>query len=104
VTSLPDIQDLLWCLLAGVVVSRHLLEFDLPVAGPGVRDLVASLVLRGAKVKQQLAVRNAALVGVGDGSAIGVAVGARDDRVHDADVGGEAGLEVEVEVRRGRGG
>ena len=72
-------------------------EIDLPVADPGVGDLVPGLVLGSTQVEQQPTALDLALVVVGDRGALAVAVGAVDDRVLDAVVVAKVGGELEVD-------
>ena len=64
-------------------------------------DLVASLILRGSQIKQQLAVRGAADIAVRDGGTVSVAICTSDHGVLDAVGVGDGGFEIEVYVGGG---
>jgi hypothetical protein len=98
VTSVPDIQVLLFRLLAMSQVKSGSQQRSLPVANPGVRDLVASAFLCSAQIEQQLAVKDAAFVVVGElRRTRGFAVGAANYGVLDGGAGGEVRLQVEID-------
>jgi hypothetical protein len=69
----------------------------IPIAGPGVGNLVVGLLLRTAEVEEETAFGDVALVAVGHGKASAVAVGSILDGV-DGVADGEEGLHVEVDA------
>jgi hypothetical protein len=105
VTSLPDIQVLLCILLATSTLTEMFKRGNIPIADPGVGDLVTRLVLCSPQIEEQLAIGDIADVVVGDRDTGCVAVGSTDDRVLDARGVGERGFEVEIDRGgRARGG
>jgi hypothetical protein len=87
------------------MITRRLNRGHLPVADPGVGDLVTRLVLCSPQIEEQFAIGDVADVVVGDRYTGGVAVGSASHRVLDARGVGKRGPEVEVDGGgRARGG
>lgn len=58
------------------IITRHPL---LAIALPGVRDVIVSRLLRATQIEQQIAVRRAADIVVGNDWALGVAIDTKYD-------------------------